>query len=110
MLAIACGAAKNRFPHLQKVIGIAIDAPKFCEKNSEDFALLDCKNWAEKDQKHFEEKNKLLNFFNTDNLKITFKTAQNFPDPTRKPRKIGRNEKCPCGSGKKFKRCCGKEG
>jgi hypothetical protein len=21
--------------------------------------------------------------------------------------KIGRNEKCPCGSGKKFKRCCG---
>src|SRR5437867_702053 len=22
-------------------------------------------------------------------------------------RKIGRNEPCPCGSGKKFKRCCG---
>ena len=22
--------------------------------------------------------------------------------------KIGRNEKCPCGSGKKFKHCCGK--
>jgi len=21
--------------------------------------------------------------------------------------KIGRNEPCPCGSGKKFKRCCG---
>ena len=25
-------------------------------------------------------------------------------------RKIGRNEKCPCGSGKKFKRCCGRSG
>lgn len=23
-------------------------------------------------------------------------------------RKVGRNEKCPCGSGKKYKRCCGK--
>ena len=23
--------------------------------------------------------------------------------------KIGRNEPCPCGSGKKFKNCCGKE-
>ena len=23
------------------------------------------------------------------------------------PRKIGRNEKCPCGSGKKYKSCCG---
>jgi len=22
--------------------------------------------------------------------------------------KVGRNELCPCGSGKKFKRCCGK--
>ncbi len=25
-----------------------------------------------------------------------------------KERKIGRNEACPCGSGKKYKRCCGK--
>ena len=22
--------------------------------------------------------------------------------------KIGRNQRCPCGSGKKFKRCCGR--
>ena len=22
--------------------------------------------------------------------------------------KVGRNESCPCGSGKKFKKCCGK--
>ena len=22
-------------------------------------------------------------------------------------KKIGRNEKCPCGSGKKYKQCCG---
>ncbi|MBN2890444.1 MAG: SEC-C domain-containing protein [Bacteroidales bacterium] len=22
--------------------------------------------------------------------------------------KIGRNDKCPCGSGEKFKNCCGK--
>ncbi|MCT4542506.1 MAG: preprotein translocase subunit SecA [Vallitalea sp.] len=26
----------------------------------------------------------------------------------RKERKIGRNEPCPCGSGKKYKQCCGK--
>lgn len=26
--------------------------------------------------------------------------------PIRKGRKIGRNEPCPCGSGKKFKKCC----
>lgn len=28
-------------------------------------------------------------------------------EPQRSPGKIGRNEQCPCGSGKKFKRCCG---
>jgi preprotein translocase subunit SecA len=27
----------------------------------------------------------------------------------RQERKVGRNEPCPCGSGKKFKQCCGKE-
>ncbi|HYV91728.1 MAG TPA: DUF1186 domain-containing protein [Chitinophagales bacterium] len=28
----------------------------------------------------------------------------------RTERKVGRNEKCPCGSGKKYKNCCGKNG
>lgn len=28
--------------------------------------------------------------------------------PVRKERKIGRNEPCPCGSGKKYKKCCGR--
>ena len=26
----------------------------------------------------------------------------------RETQKVGRNEPCPCGSGKKFKKCCGK--
>jgi uncharacterized protein YecA (UPF0149 family) len=25
----------------------------------------------------------------------------------RPPEKVGRNDPCPCGSGKKFKKCCG---
>lgn len=31
---------------------------------------------------------------------VNFKTKKRFAD------KIGRNEKCPCGSGKKYKKCC----
>ncbi|HXW69574.1 MAG TPA: SEC-C metal-binding domain-containing protein, partial [Dissulfurispiraceae bacterium] len=27
--------------------------------------------------------------------------------PVHKERKIGRNDPCPCGSGKKYKKCCG---
>lgn len=30
-----------------------------------------------------------------------------FPEPATSPKKINRNESCPCGSNKKFKRCCG---
>ena len=29
-------------------------------------------------------------------------------NPTTKPKEIGRNDPCPCGSGKKYKNCCGK--
>jgi SEC-C motif-containing protein len=28
--------------------------------------------------------------------------------PVRKEKKIGRNEPCPCGSNKKYKKCCGR--
>ena len=35
-------------------------------------------------------------------------TGDGKPAPVRREgRKIGRNESCPCGSGKKYKRCCG---
>ncbi len=29
------------------------------------------------------------------------------PIPLRRAEKVGRNEPCPCGSGKKYKKCCG---
>jgi len=30
------------------------------------------------------------------------------PQPAKRAAKIGRNQPCPCGSGKKYKRCCGR--
>ena len=34
-----------------------------------------------------------------------------YPDTYIRPEpKVGRNEPCPCGSGKKFKKCCGSAG
>ncbi|MGQ9556716.1 MAG: preprotein translocase subunit SecA [Desulfurispora sp.] len=29
--------------------------------------------------------------------------------PVRREQKVGRNDPCPCGSGKKYKKCCGRE-
>jgi len=34
--------------------------------------------------------------------------ASAIPSPFGKRRKIGRNDPCPCGSGKKYKKCCGR--
>ena len=32
----------------------------------------------------------------------------NLPEPVVAEKKVGRNEPCPCGSGKKYKKCCDK--
>ena len=49
-----------------------------------------------KDLKKLLDKKQLLNFRQAKNV---------LPEQLVKM-KIGRNEKCPCGSGKKFKKCC----
>ena len=44
------------------------------------------------------------------NLKIVIKENENIKEKeivNKTGAKIGRNDKCPCGSGKKFKHCCG---
>ncbi|WP_300390609.1 SEC-C metal-binding domain-containing protein [Fusobacterium sp.] len=49
---------------------------------------------------YFTEKGYSENFYKN---KSTY-----YNEPIVKKRKIGRNEPCPCGSGKKYKKCCGK--
>ena len=109
-LEIACGVARNKFSHLTKVIGIAIDAPKDKPTNSEDFILMDAE-WSDERRQTYDDLNKELKFFEMQDLKKGYIHVKNFPDdagkvPSRP--KIGRNEPCPCGSGKKFKRCHGR--
>jgi SWIM/SEC-C metal-binding protein len=41
---------------------------------------------------------------NVNDLEILLNT----PKPVKTDTKVGRNDPCPCGSGKKHKKCCGK--
>ena len=108
MLAIACGVAKNRFPEISKIIGITFDSPKYTKINSEDFILLDCSDWGQKGEEFYNEKNKDFGFFQ--NIKDKKSDFFELPhSPEKKQIKIGRNEKCPCGSGLKYKKCCNKK-
>jgi len=37
---------------------------------------------------------------------LDFLDSKWIPQKVRKHKKIGRNDPCPCGSGKKYKKCC----
>ena len=42
-------------------------------------------------------------------VKVAKETSDNQGnEPVVKKQKVGRNDPCPCGSGKKYKKCCGK--
>lgn len=45
--------------------------------------------------------------FSKEATSVVVKTTTAIPTPVL-PNKIGRNDPCPCGSGKKYKKCCGR--
>lgn len=49
------------------------------------------------------------NIFDEDKRKALFKEARSLHTIVRTEKKVGRNDPCPCGSGKKYKFCCGKK-
>lgn len=82
--------------------------------DGEDFLLMPCASWSDESRARYEKANKDLNFFATSQLRQFQDTVHEFvqehaaeADVGR--RKVGRNEPCPCGSGRKFKRCHGKD-
>jgi hypothetical protein len=112
LLEIACGAAKNKFSNPVKVIGIGIDAPKFSGgTNAEDFILMPCETWTDEMRAYYEAENEPWNFFGTPQLQQFNDHVTQFvppPQASARPGKVGRNDPCPCGSGRKFKKCHGR--
>ena len=57
-------------------------------------------------------KEEVINVKMTDKITNIATNAAGEDTPKRKPvraeKKVGRNDPCPCGSGKKYKNCCGK--
>ena len=92
--------------NINKIIGIAIEPPKHRKVTSSDLVLAHFKGWSQKEQ----------DLWNKERIKQGVLMApfhqwfQNmeaeWPDGIRTI-KIGINDKCPCGSGKKYKKCCG---
>src|SRR3990167_8479374 len=102
LLEIACGAAKNKFPNLVKVIGIGVEAPKFSGGTvAEDFILMPCETWPDERKTYYEELNREWNFFGTSALRQFNDRVTQFVPTSRSDKptgKTGRNDPCPCGS------------
>jgi SEC-C motif-containing protein len=47
-------------------------------------------------------------FIRSDGAWIYTRAVRTGPAPIKASPKVGRNDPCPCGSGKKYKHCCGK--
>jgi uncharacterized protein len=56
--------------------------------------------------------NKIAAYWRENGPKLTSMpfTTRPLSESTRATAKVGRNDPCPCGSGKKFKKCCGRSG
>ena len=73
---------------------------------------MDCSDWTDEQRKNYEKDNELFGFYESNTLTMGHKRVTEFPvvedkKPVHEKRKkIGRNAQCPCGSGKKFKKCC----
>ena len=108
LLEIACGVVKNKYPHLNKVIGIAMTPSQESKDQVNDYILINCSQWPEETFKYYEDLNKICNFLETKDTTKSYLSGKEFPVTKEffKPSKIGRNEPCPCKSGSKFKNCC----
>ena len=80
MLKTACGVLKNKHSQYNKIIGIAMYAPKYNEKNSNDFYFLDCKDWTEEDVKIFKKHNEIFRLFETNKIGIYGEDVNEFPE------------------------------
>ncbi|MDP3990954.1 MAG: SEC-C metal-binding domain-containing protein [Candidatus Nealsonbacteria bacterium] len=105
-LTACCMIVRAVYPRAKDIVGFSTESGKELQERSEDAIYLNGRHWNEKMQKEAEElRVKLQILVNSNFYKMDDKE---FPDVVRKyiPR-VGRNDKCPCDSGKKYKKCHG---
>jgi hypothetical protein len=102
LLSAYCQVLKLVYPKAQDIVGIATESGH-ANHRSEDAIYLDASQWTEKHQKDAEEIRGKLSLFRQ--TRVSSGRIDEYP----KQPKIFRNSKCPCGSGKKYKQCCGCE-
>lgn len=107
MLTMCTALSRIRNPEVSVHVGIGqgpID-----NDNSEDVVLIDDEAWSQELEQQaiaFRDEFGILR-----QVRETRSTAHEYPRPklTAVPRGRERNQPCPCGSGRKWKKCCGRQ-
>lgn len=105
-----CGDTKGP---TDTVVGIGLGEFAKGKGASSDLFFVQFNEWTQKDDELAAEMQKELNLFK--GTEIVTSSHTEYPSEekvvksqrSRKKRKIGRNSLCPCGSGIKYKKCCG---
>jgi hypothetical protein len=94
------GNLKDCMTEIQQESGIDRKKPKFENTFDRYRYYLDIWEYYKNATKDVEDSPKIVE-------KTGFKEVKAIPSRVETP-KVGRNDPCPCGSGKKYKKCCGK--
>jgi len=105
-LFAACMMTKVKHPHVQFVVGLASE-PVASHLHSSYLLCIDVRQWAPKDEALARQLQAQYGVL----IKEERRSRSRETDyPTRKPSTLPaalrRNGPCPCGSGKKYKKCC----
>ncbi|MBD5401106.1 hypothetical protein HDR61_05210 [bacterium] len=96
---------------VDKVICIATEPMRIIKNVDIDIMLMDIKEWNTELQEHWESVRRNLNIFRKSFKDLPHAKEKEWPENPivnqKTTRKVGQNEKCPCGSGLKYKKCCG---
>ncbi len=115
LLVAYCMVIKALYPEAEDIVGIATE-DRTTEARSEDVVYLDARHWTDEDQAQalsLQEEFDILREYERFDTRV-----QEYPEIETQPRDSlhhttrnmkgrDRNRPCPCGSGKKFKKCCG---
>lgn len=103
-----CKVVKLERPEIATIIGIATES-ETGQGRSHDLVLLDGRLWTKEDYEEARLIKRETGFMN--HMRQVASTEKEYPVGVQsQSRKVGRNKGCPCGSGKKYKRCHGKPG
>lgn len=106
-LRAACMVVRLNYPDALDVVGIATESGSEHPRRSEDAAYGDFREWTTEMEDHARHYQQLFN--KPVSRRVIQRTEPEYPDldSVSRLRRVGRNEPCPCGSGKKYKKCHG---